>query len=61
MRNCWVKVLRRVRAHPGACFGGNVHCVLSQSYSCLTNGTLHKVHRALRPRIAISQMFSTFC
>jgi hypothetical protein len=33
MRNRSVKVLRRVGAHPGACFGGDFHNVFSQVYS----------------------------
>jgi hypothetical protein len=47
MRNCSVKVLRCIGAHPGACFGCNVHCILSLSHiAFLTHGILHSVGAA---------------
>jgi len=42
MRHCGVKGLRGVGAPAGACVGGNVHGVLSQSGSFIDNGTLHR-------------------
>jgi hypothetical protein len=61
MRNCWVKVLRRVGAHPCTCFGGNVHCVLSKLDSFSDDGTLCTGHVLLSASQVINPMFSSSC